>query len=254
MSTREIVAPGSTFSGLSRYALDAIRGKWGVTIGAFVLSVVIKGAAQQIPLVGPLFAGYFLIPLDVGVMLFCLKLIRREKTPIECIFDPFSDYWRYLWGGVRVALVVLLWALPLILDGIVMCLLLFAAKADESLEGTLAPFLIFGGVLFPFLFIPAAVACLRYAMTLYIMIDHPEYRAKDAMEESDAITYGHKWQYVGYFLLIGLIFIPVTLFTLGIGLFWFIPWAGVFTASFYESIRRREPDPAALAAEAAAEA
>ena len=246
MSTREIIAPGSTFSGLSRYALDAIKGKWGVTIGAFVLACVIKGAAQQVPIAGPL-AAYLLIPLDVGVMLFCLKLIRREKTPIEGIFDPFSDYWRYVWGGIRVGLVILLWTLPLILDGIAICLLLFAGTDDGGGmdRNVIVPYLFFCGVLFPFLFIPAAVACLRYAMTLYIMIDHPDYRAKDAMAESDAIMYGHKWQYFGYSLLIGLIFIPVTLFTLGIGLFWFIPWAGVFTASFYESVRRRDELPTA---------
>lgn len=249
MSTKEIIAQGSTFSCLTRRALDAIRGKWGVTIGAFVLSVVIKGAAQQIPIIGPLFAGYLLLPLNVGVMLFCLKLLRREKTPIECIFDPFSDYWRYLWGGIRVALAILLRALPLIADGIVICFLLFAASGDESLTRSLAPFLIFCGLLFLPLWILPVIACLRYCMTLYIMIDHPEYSAKDAMEESDAITYGHKAKYFGYGLLIGLIFIPVVLFTLGIGLFWLIPWAGVFTASFYESIRRREPDPAALAKE-----
>ena len=70
MAEKTVLSPGSTFSGLSRYALDAIKGKWGVTIGAFVLNVVIKGAVQQIPIVGPLFAGYFLFPLDVGVMLF----------------------------------------------------------------------------------------------------------------------------------------------------------------------------------------
>lgn len=240
MDCREIVAPGSTFSGLSRYALDAIRGKWGVTIGAFVLDISIKSIAQQAPVIGGL-VGFLLLPLDVGVMAFCLKLIRREKTPLESIFDPFSDYWYYVWGGVRVALVVLLWALPLIAYTIFMIVQISVWAVNDQVENML-PYLLFIILLLPITGIPACIATLRYAMTLYIMIDHPEYSAKDAMAESDAITYGHKWQYFGYSLLIALIAVPVAIFTLGIGLFWLIPWAGVFTASFYESIRRREPD------------
>ena len=241
MAEQIVIAPGSTFGGLAKYALDAIKGKWPVTIGACVLTGVFKSLANQAPLVGFL-AGLLLTPLDAGLILFLLKLIRRKRTPIECIFDPFSDYWRYVWGGVRVMLVVLLWALPLIADVIAICLLLFvhAAKAGGGMEETIVPLLIFCGVLVPFLWIPAVVAGLRYSMTLYLMVDHPEYPAKDAMAESDAIMYGHKAQYFGYSLLIGLIFFPVTLLTLGIGLFWLIPWAGVFTASFYESIRRRD--------------
>ena len=243
MDRRELATPDCTFGKLSRSAWNALKGKWAVAIGAFALAAVIKGAAQQIPIAGPLFAGYFLVPLDAGVMFFCLKLIRGEKTPIESIFDLFSDYWRYVWGGVRVALFVFLRALPLIADGILLGLCCLGYDGSDADTGWLALPILALIVLLPVLTIPPVIAGLRYGMTIYIMIDRPEYSAKDAMDESAAIMYGRKGQYFGYGLLIGLIAIPVTVFTLGIGLFWFIPWAGVFTALFYESILGHETIP-----------
>ena len=62
--------------------------------------------------------------------------------------------------------------------------------------------------------------------------------------------YGHKWQFFGYSLLFSLISFFGVLCTLGIGLFWLIPWAGSFMASFYESVRRRPEMPADAAPEA----
>ena len=45
-------------------------------------------------------------------MLFCLRLIRGEKPELAVVFDPFSRYWRFLWGSVRPFLFILLWSLP----------------------------------------------------------------------------------------------------------------------------------------------
>jgi uncharacterized membrane protein len=76
-------------------------------------------------------------------------------------------------------------------------------------------------------------------MTIYIMLDKPEYTAKEAMTESIQIMYGHKLQFFGYSLLFGLIAFSGTILTLGIGLIWLIPWSASFMASFYDSIRIR---------------
>ena len=59
------------------------------------------------------------------------------------------------------------------------------------------------------------------------------------MTESSQIMYGHKMQLFGYSCLLGIAVISATLLTLGIGLFWLLPWMGTFYAAFYDSIRRQ---------------
>ena len=201
MAKQEIVSQGSYFSDLAKQAWNSLKGKWLITIGAFLLVSGIQFSAGFIPILGKI-AGLLLFPLSAGIFFFTLKLVRREDPlEINLIFEPLKLYWHYVWGYLRVCIFVFLWTLLLIIPGI--------------------------------------IAGLRFSMTFYVMLDHPEYSAKEAMTESSAIMYGHKWQFFGYSLLLGLIFMAGSLCTLGIGLFWLIPWGGTFNAAFYESIRRR---------------
>ena len=200
MSERTIISQGSCFSELAKKSWNALKGKWGITIGTFFVAVFIQTAASYVPVVGP-FSGWFLFPLTAGCMLFMLRLLRCEK-PLETgvIFEPFNQYWRYVWANLRMNIFIFLWMLLLIIPGI--------------------------------------IAGLRYSMTIYIMLDNPRYTAREAMTESCAVMYGHKWQFFGYSLLLSLIIFFGTICTLGIGLFWLIPWSAGFMASFYESVRR----------------
>ena len=200
MSEQMVIAQGSTFSELAKNSWNALKGKWGITIGSLFIAVCIQAAAQYIPVLG-LFSGWLLFPLTAGCMLFMLRVIRNEQ-PLEVgiIFNPFSQYLRYVWANIRMGIFIFLWMLLLIIPGI--------------------------------------IAGIRYSMTVYIMLDNPQYTAKEAMTESSAVMYGHKWQFFGYSLLFSLIFFFGTLCTLGIGLFWLIPWSASFMASFYDSVRR----------------
>ena len=190
------------FSALAKKSWNALKGKWAITIGTFLIACFIQAAAGYIPVAG-YFAGLLLFPLAVGVMLFMLRVVRNEQ-PLEVgiIFNPFNQYWRYVWANLRMAIFIFLWTLLLIIPGI--------------------------------------IAGLRYSMTVYVMLDNPQYTAKEAMTESGAIMYGHKLQFFGYSLLFSLIIFFGAVCTLGIGLLWLIPWSAGFIASFYDSIRRRD--------------
>jgi uncharacterized membrane protein len=62
--------------------------------------------------------------------------------------------------------------------------------------------------------------------------DHPEYSITEAITESKKIMQGYKWKY----FLLHLSFIGwgiLSLFTLGIGLLWLIPYMNTSLASFY---------------------
>ena len=189
------------FSSLAKSSWHALSGKWGITVGTFLIALLIQAAANYVPVLGA-FSGVLLFPLTAGVMLFMLRVVRNEQPlDIGLIFNPFSQYWRFVWGNLRMGIFTLLWTLLLIIPGI--------------------------------------IAGIRYSMTIYIMLDKPEYTAKEAMTESIQIMKGHKMQLFGYSLLFCLIMFFGTILTLGIGLIWLIPWSASFMASFYDSIRIR---------------
>ena len=189
-----------SFSTVWKAASLSLKGHWGSSILACLVSVIIMMAANQIPFAA-VFSGIFLFPLTVGVMLFFLRLIRRENPRVEAVFEPFQQYWRMIRGYLRVFVFVLLHFLMLI--------------------------------------IPGYVALLRYSMTYYVMLDNPECTAREAMIMSRDIMYGHKWRLFGYMILLWLIAIPITILTLGIGMLWYAAFVQTFTAVFYEKIRRK---------------
>ena len=199
MDNDEIIRHRGGFRELAGTARRALKGRWRIAVSASCIAFGIHMGAGMLPFFGR-FAGILLSPLTAGMMLFWLRLIRGEELELAVVFDPFGRYWRFVWGSVRPFLFILLWSLLFIIPGI--------------------------------------VASCRYAMTLYIMLDDPGIQVEDAMEESRRIMYGHKLRLFGYCLLMVLMIVAVTVFTLGIGLIWLIPWLGAFMAAFYESIRR----------------
>ena len=187
-----------TFSGLWRQARITLKGNWAKAIGVTLVQWLISCAAQSIPVVGN-FAHIFLIPLSVGLLLYFLMLARTQKPALETIFVPFNSYGRMLWGGIRMGIFIFLQYLLLIIPGI--------------------------------------VATYRYAMTFYIMLDEPELKVRDAMIKSREMMYNHKMQLFGYSILLALLALAVTVFTIGIGLIWFVPFTQALMANYYLQLK-----------------
>ena len=198
--SKEVVSPGSSFSELSKVSWNSLKGIRCFSFGISLFCIVIYCAAQNIPKVGWL-TGYLLAPLTAGTALFYLKIIRNEQLGRNVIFEPFNQYLRFVWANLRMIIFTILWGLLLIIPGI--------------------------------------VAGYRYSMTFFVMLDDPQCSVKEAMTESSKIMYGHKMQFFGYNLLLCLIVLSATVLTLGIALFWLLPWIGTFYAAFYDSIRRQ---------------
>ena len=205
MNANENIVPDSpqpvSFSSVLELAWKSLKGKWMLVIGSLFIALAIQSAASFIP-IAQMFAGLLLFPLTVGLMAIFLCTVRGGQPALDQLFDPFRQYFRYLWGYLRVAIFVFLWTLLLIIPGI--------------------------------------IAAIRYSQTFFIMLDNPDCYAKEAMTESCRIMKGHKLQWFGYSLLFSLIFLAVVLLTLGIGLIWLIPLSWAFQAAFYESIRPRD--------------
>lgn len=86
------------------------------------------------------------------------------------------------------------------------------------------------------LIIPGIIKAFSYAMTPYILEEHPELSANDAIDHSRAMMKGHKfdlfWLYlsfIGWFIL--------AFFTFGIGGLWLSPYMSTSRAGFYEDVK-----------------
>ena len=87
------------------------------------------------------------------------------------------------------------------------------------------------------LIIPGIVKYYAYAMTPYILVDNPELSANQAINLSCKMMKGHKFDlfylqlsFIGWGIL--------SVFTLGIGFLWLMPYMLTAQASFYQDIKK----------------
>lgn len=89
------------------------------------------------------------------------------------------------------------------------------------------------------LFIPGIIASYSYSMTDYILAEHPEMTAMEAIAASKEMMSGHKWRlFCLHFSFIGWAFLCA--FTLGIGNLWLNPYKNAATAAFYREVSGTE--------------
>lgn len=95
-------------------------------------------------------------------------------------------------------------------------------------------------ILWTLLFIiPGIIKSLSYAMTPFILMDHPELTAKQAIRRSMELMDGHK----GELFILGLTFIGwdiLNAFTLGIGSLWLNPYKNAAYAAFYRELQAEQ--------------
>ena len=137
--------------------------------------------------------------MGIGLATFFLNLLRSQPAKIEDLFDGFRhDVVNNLLAGVLLSVFVALWSLLFVIPGI--------------------------------------VKSYSYAMTYYIMKDHPEMSANDAITESRKMMNGNKWRlfcldfsFIGWILLGAL--------TCGLLYLMVLPYMYAAHAAFYESLK-----------------
>lgn len=90
--------------------------------------------------------------------------------------------------------------------------------------------------------IPGIIASYRYAMTSFIMAEHSEMTASEAIRASKQMMTGHKWElfcldfsFFGWNLLCGL--------TMNLGNLFLNPYTNAAHAAFYRKISAHNPNP-----------
>lgn len=154
-------------------------------------------------LVGPSGIGPLLLdgPFAAGMANFFLRLVRGEQPGIGTMFLGFSKFLRNIRVWLLQVVFVLAWSLLLV--------------------------------------VPGFFAALRYSMVWFVLADHPDLTAREAMERSKALTKGH----LGDLAVLALSFfwwILLGFVTMGIGFLWVIPYVETTWALVYEGLRIAE--------------
>ncbi|MBE5106845.1 DUF975 family protein [Bacillus thuringiensis] len=203
-------------SDLKGEALDSLEGKWGLAVGAALLisilnmafsfsiewgSSLIFGSQETNRSLSINILTFFITgPLTLGGYYLALNILREKQDGIGNIFIWFTEGKRFLKSFLLYLLVnfyLFLWTLLFIIPGI--------------------------------------IKSFSYAMTYFIINDHPEYSLNQAITESRHMMDGHKMEY--FFLCLSFIgWFILSCITLGIGFLWLIPYFYTTAAAFYEEI------------------
>ncbi len=143
---------------------------------------------------------FIVLPLGVGFLnSFRMLLVQGDnELPGNMYKLATSNYWHKVWGMFLVMLFTFLWSLLFIIPGI--------------------------------------VKCFSYSMTPFILEEHPELGANEAIDHSRAMMKGHKFDLFWLILsFIGWGFL--CLFTFGIGYLWLVPYMDTSISAFYEDVK-----------------
>ena len=212
-----------------RKAREALEGKWGLAVWtgfvAMLLGAVSRGGGSSngngnhtgSSIVPDFAREYFVIlttvvfavliwalitffiggAIELGYCRFNKNLINGTDPKFSDLFSRMNIFWKALGLRLVIAFFTLLWAILLIIPGI--------------------------------------IAALSYSMAFYIMEENPSMGILDAIQQSKEMMRGNKWRlfclgisFIGWLILSAL--------TLGIGLLWLVPYMNASFAAFYLEI------------------
>jgi len=139
--------------------------------------------------------------IETGYARFNMDLVDRKEAKLETLFSYFQNWKTLTVTRFLKGLYIFLWSLLFVIPGI--------------------------------------IASYSYAMTGYILAEHPELTASEAIERSKEMMSGNRlrlfclqFSFIGWGILCS--------FTLGIGNLWLIPYRQTAEAAFYREISGTE--------------
>lgn len=192
-------------------AKESLKGKWGLAIGTTLVYFLLVGSLGAISAIfDDIYSASNLRltfripqlilsgPFALGITLFSLAISRNQEATLGQIFQGFNNFGKALGAYLLMILFIILWMLLLIVPGI--------------------------------------IAALSYSLTFFILADEPSIGAMEAIDKSKAMMNGYKAKLFRLHLrFFGLALLCIL--TLGIGFLWFIPYAQVTLAKFYDDVK-----------------
>lgn len=197
-------------------ALSALRGNWANALVATIILVALAlffssndaiNSYYQRIVINP-FIGYsltfvslfVLLPLAVGYSNSMRVLLETGDNRLtnNSFSLGFGNWLHVVWGMILSTIYIFLWTLLLIIPGI--------------------------------------IKSYSYALTPYILVEHPEMSANEAIDESMRLMDGHKFD-LFYLQLSFIGWAILSILSLGLGFFWLIPYQMTAQAAFYRDIK-----------------
>lgn len=197
-------------------ALSALRGNWANALVATIIFVALAlffssndaiNSYYQRIVINP-FIGYslsfislfVLLPLAAGYSNSMRVLLETGDNRLtnNSFSLAFGNWLHVVWGMILSTIYIFLWTLLLIIPGI--------------------------------------IKSYSYALTPYILVEHPEMSANEAIEESMRLMDGHKFD-LFYLQLSFIGWAILSILSLGLGVFWLIPYQMTAQAAFYRDIK-----------------
>ena len=191
---------------MERAELKALaKGRLGTQVGvsAGVMVVYLVIAAVTAPTV----IGPILLtgPLWLGMATYFLRLARSEQPMVATLFAGFSRFTEALKAWLLQLVFVFLWTLLLV--------------------------------------VPGVIAALRYSQTWFVLADHPELSARQAIERSKELTEGSLGELFVLYLSFFWWFLLAAV-TFGLGWLYVGPYVQSTLALYYEGLKARKAIPA----------
>ena len=179
--------------------------------------------------------------VEMGYVRFNLALVDGQSVRIGMLFCCMDR----IWAGIRIvlwrSLMLFLWALPSAVVITVAAYLAAPAIPQETLNAMIDDPAVMMSVVLQFLplfliaCIPVIIASYRYMLMPYLMAEHPEIGAREAMRLSKQMmrgvkgnAFGLRFSFLGWELL--------CLLTFGIGFLWLQPYIAAADAAFYREL------------------
>ena len=239
--------------------------KWGISIGAFLIYVIVTSAVGLIPIIGGVGQLILAGPFLVGYYYFFLKVSRDDSVDIEDLFIAFKSKNQFLASLVSYILFILL-IFPALGIGLTLWAFLVLGREtfihfidkisewseklnpanlqsdlplyDPALTDALSPeinwaFLLLGAI--PFILVPAIYVTLSFSQTWFIIANDENISGYNALKESWNLMRGKRLK----LFLLELSFIGwaiLSVLTLFIGFIFLAPYVQTSYAKFYDNL------------------
>ncbi len=214
-------------------AREVLQGKWGK--GALIIL-----AYLAFYFVINLVLGLFLpesifdlidivisVPIQMGIIVSFFKLYEDPQVgAFDFVNSAISNFGKS-WGIAFYTILKLF--IPILILVISSILIAVCAIGGNGALLTIIGVIILGDSIY------LTLKSYYYQLAYIVSADNPEYTSKEAVEKSETLMKGNRWNlFCLQFSFIGWAFLSV--FTLGIGFLWLIPYTQVAMISFYKNI------------------
>lgn len=238
-----------SISKIRENAREALRGKWGkaacimLAYLAFFIAVEfatgIFGENSPLGVLLSIAAFIVQVPITFGLAFAFIRLKRNEDIKafdyLNMAMSNFARSWKIT---LRVFLKMLLPFLGILLGMLIFVGISVYITAASIMSGTSSSIVlpvILGIIVYIVAIIWLVAVSLRYALTTCIAYDNPNMSSLEVVNESAKMMKGNR----GKYFLLELSFIGwaiLTIFTLGIGYLWLLPYMQVAVVCFYEHL------------------